>query len=69
MGVFQMGAISIILSDQLVSAFSCGAAFHVVVSQLPSVFEIKIPIKRDGPFALFYVSLIILVAFFRNINF
>ena len=55
MGVFQMGAISIILSDQLVSAFSCGAAFHVVVSQLPSVFEIKVPIKRDGPFSLFYV--------------
>jgi hypothetical protein len=56
MGVFQMGAISIILSDQLVSAFSCGAAFHVVVSQIPSVLEIKIPTKRDGPFSLFMVS-------------
>ena len=53
-----MGAISIILSDHLVSGFSCGAAVMVVVSQLPSVFEIKAHRIKNSPFALFYVSII-----------
>ena len=51
-----MGAISIILSDQLVSGFSCGAAVHVVVSQIPSVLEIKAHKIKNIPFAVFYVS-------------
>ena len=55
-GIFQMGAISIILSDQLVSGFSCGAAVHVVVSQIPSVLEIKAHKIKNIPFAVFYVS-------------
>lgn len=51
-----MGAISIILSDQLVSGFSCGAAFHVVISQIPSVLEIKAKKIGNTPFAVFDVS-------------
>lgn len=50
-----MGAISIILSDQLVSGFSCGAAVHVVVSQIPSILEIKTEKIKNIPFAVFYV--------------
>lgn len=55
MGFLRMGAISLILSDQLVSGFSCGAALHVVGSQLPSVFDIHLPPGKAGPFQLIYV--------------
>lgn len=55
-----MGAISIILSDQLISGFSCGAAVHVVVSQIPSVLEIQAHKIKNTPFAVFHVSLFFL---------
>lgn len=54
-GFFQMGTISIILSDQLISGFSCGAAVHVVVSQLPTVFDIRGGSEGNGPLHLIYV--------------
>ena len=55
-GFFQMGAVSLILSDQLISGFSCGAAFHVIVSQLPTVFDIKGSAEGNGPLHLIWVS-------------
>ncbi|KAI1296495.1 Sulfate transporter [Halotydeus destructor] len=53
-GFLQMGTISLILSDQLISGFSCGAAFHVIVSQLPPVFDLKGISEGNGPLQLIY---------------
>ncbi|RWS26045.1 solute carrier family 26 member 10-like protein [Leptotrombidium deliense] len=52
MGCLKMGTISLIFSDQLVSGFSCAAAFHVIVSQIPSVLDVKINKGNNGPFHL-----------------
>ncbi|RWS10166.1 solute carrier family 26 member 10-like protein [Dinothrombium tinctorium] len=52
MGILKMGAVSLIFSDQLVSGFSCAASFHVAVSQLPNLFDIKLANKSAAPFHL-----------------
>ena len=42
MGLLHLGSLTLILSDQLVSAFVCGSAFHVVTSQLGNFFGLKL---------------------------
>ncbi|XP_054163080.1 prestin-like isoform X2 [Oppia nitens] len=43
MGLVRLGALSVILSDTLVSAFSTGCAIEVATSQLSNLFDIKVP--------------------------
>ncbi|CAG2163251.1 unnamed protein product [Oppiella nova] len=43
MGFIQLGSLSVILSDTLVSAFSTGCAIQVATSQLNSLFDIHVP--------------------------
>ena len=42
MGLLHLGSLSLVLSDQLVSAFVCGSAFHVATSQLGNFFGLKL---------------------------
>lgn len=56
MGLFKLGIISVLLSDQMVSAFSCGAAFHVATSQIGSILGIPANKNNSGPLKLIYVS-------------
>ena len=57
MGLLRLGALSVILSDTLVSAFSTGCSIHVATSQLNSLFDIRKPNPVIvGPFKLIYVS-------------
>ena len=56
MGVFQFGSLLVILSDSLVSGFTCGSAFHVLTSQVKSLFDLNIP-KQSGVFKIIRVSL------------
>lgn len=57
MGLLKLGIFSVILSDQLVSAFSTGAAFHVVTSQMRAILGLTDVKSPSGPFKLIYVSL------------
>ncbi|XP_072379811.1 prestin-like [Diabrotica undecimpunctata] len=45
----RLGAVTALLSDMLVNAFTCGAAFQIVVTQLKDLFGINIP-KVKGNF-------------------
>ena len=56
-GLLRLGSVSLILSDQLISGFSCGASISVIMSQIPSVLDVKIP-ESGGPLSLVYVSVI-----------
>lgn len=56
-GLLHLGAVSLILSDQLISGFSCGAAISVILSQVPTALEIKGVGKESGPLSLIYVSM------------
>ncbi|RWS04327.1 solute carrier family 26 member 10-like protein [Dinothrombium tinctorium] len=55
MGFLHLGVLSVILSDQLVSAFSTGAAIHVATSQLSNLFDIKLRPAKSGPLKLVYI--------------
>ncbi|XP_035209701.1 solute carrier family 26 member 6-like, partial [Stegodyphus dumicola] len=54
MGVFQLGSLTVVLSDQLVSGFTTGAACHVAVSQMKDLFGIHIG-RYSGPLKLIYM--------------
>lgn len=54
MGIFQLGSLTVVLSDQLVSGFSTGAACHVAVSQLKDLFGIQIGVY-SGTLKLVYM--------------
>lgn len=54
MGVLNLGVLSLVLSDQLITSFSSGAAIHVATSQIASVFGIDSS-KSSGHFKLIYV--------------
>lgn len=56
MGVFQLGSLTVVMSDQLVSGFSTGASFHVAVSQLKDLFGIQIG-RYSGILKVIYVSI------------
>lgn len=78
-GFLKIGSVSLVFSDQLISGFSCGASISVIMSQIPTVFQLKGISKEGGPLSLVYVSIkliIILIMSFlyhfyvsnRNIN-
>ncbi|GBM31172.1 Sulfate transporter [Araneus ventricosus] len=54
MGVFRLGSLTVVLSDQLVSGFSSGAACHVATSQLKDLFGIHIG-RYSGTLKLIYM--------------
>ncbi|XP_023238654.1 solute carrier family 26 member 6-like [Centruroides sculpturatus] len=54
MGILHLGTLTVLLSDNLVSGFSTGAAVHVATSQMKDLFDINIG-KYNGPFKLIYV--------------
>ncbi|KAI1290752.1 Prestin [Halotydeus destructor] len=54
MGFLHLGSLSLILSDQLVSAFSCGSAVHVATSQFSNLIGFAVTSPQDGPFKLVY---------------
>ena len=56
-GLLRLGVVSLILSDQLISAFSCGAAITVIMSQIPTALEVRGVSKATGPLSLVHVSL------------
>jgi len=55
MGFMHLGVLSLILSDQLVSAFSCGSAIHVATSQLANLFGITMKDTESGPLNVVWV--------------
>lgn len=55
MGILKLGVLSLILSDQLITSFSSGAAVHVATSQVGYVFGWNSP-KHNGHFKLIYVG-------------
>lgn len=56
MGIFRLGSLTVVLSDQLISGFSTGAACHVAVSQMKDLFGIHVG-RYSGPLKLIYVSI------------
>jgi solute carrier family 26 protein len=50
MGVLRLGALSVLLSDVLISGFTTGAAVHVLTSQLKNMFGLHfIPRQTKFP--------------------
>lgn len=56
MYVLRLGAVSSLLSDNLVSGFTCASAFHVASSQLKDLLGLTMG-KRRGNFSFVYVSI------------
>lgn len=54
MGIFRLGSLTVVLSDQLISGFSTGAACHVAVSQMKDLFGINVG-RYSGPLKLVYM--------------
>ena len=54
MALIQVGFLATYLSGPLISGFMCASAFHVVGSQLGSLFGISLP-RVHGPGNLFIV--------------
>uniref|UniRef100_A0A8D0AX75 Solute carrier family 26 member 10 n=1 Tax=Salvator merianae TaxID=96440 RepID=A0A8D0AX75_SALMN len=52
MFTLHLGFLSTYLSEPVVKAFTCGAALHVVVSQIQSLLGLHLP-RPDGCFAIF----------------
>lgn len=55
MAICQIHFVSAYLSDELTAGFTTGSACHVLWSQIPQIFAVKIP-KRNGIFDLFRVN-------------
>lgn len=56
MALMRLGSLSLILSEQLVSAFSTAVAFHVATSQLSSIFGYNnLTLAKSGPLKLIKV--------------
>ena len=55
MGMLKVSSVLVILADSLVSGFTCGAACHVVTSQVKSLFGIEFS-KHTGLFKIVTVS-------------
>ncbi|KAF2888283.1 hypothetical protein ILUMI_17890 [Ignelater luminosus] len=51
MYILRLGIITTLMSDTLVNAFTCAAAFHVVSLQLKDLFGISV-VKREGLFKI-----------------
>lgn len=61
MYLFRLGAVSSLLSDTLVSGFTCASAFHVVSSQLKDLLGLSIG-KRRGNFSVVYTIYDVILA-------
>lgn len=46
MGIFQLGSLSVFLSDTLISGFTTGAAVHVFTSQVKNLFGVATPVRN-----------------------
>jgi solute carrier family 26 (sodium-independent chloride/iodide transporter), member 4 len=57
MALCQFHIISVYLTDPLIGGFTTAAAFHVLWSQIPKMFALKLA-TRSGLFKLFYVRLL-----------
>lgn len=55
MYLLQLGAVSALLSETLVSGFTTGAAIHVLSSQIKDLLGLNIP-RFKGYFTVFNVS-------------
>lgn len=55
MYLFRLGAVSVLLSETLVSGFTTGAAIHVLTSQIKDLFGLSIP-KHKGYFTVIKVK-------------
>ncbi|XP_027196471.2 solute carrier family 26 member 10-like [Dermatophagoides pteronyssinus] len=68
MALMRLGSLSLILSEQLVSAFSTAVAFHVATSQLSSIFGYNnLTLAKSGPLKLIK-TWIILAKHYDQIN-
>ncbi|OTF81053.1 Sulfate transporter-like protein [Euroglyphus maynei] len=68
MGLMRLGSLSLILSEQLVSAFSTAVAFHVATSQLSPIFGFtNVTLAKSGPLKLIK-TWIILAKHYDTIN-
>uniref|UniRef100_A0A1I8IR72 STAS domain-containing protein n=1 Tax=Macrostomum lignano TaxID=282301 RepID=A0A1I8IR72_9PLAT len=57
LGLLQFGFLSIYLSDPINGAFACGAALHIVSSQLGNILGARIPtISGNGKFFLHFIE-------------
>uniref|UniRef100_A0AC34RAY1 SLC26A/SulP transporter domain-containing protein n=1 Tax=Panagrolaimus sp. JU765 TaxID=591449 RepID=A0AC34RAY1_9BILA len=63
MALLQVHFVSAYLSDELIGGFTTGAAYHVMWSQIPKIFALKLP-KQNGLFVLFKI----IYDFFKNIE-
>lgn len=55
MYLLRLGIVTTLLSETLVSGFTCASAFHVVASQVKDLLGLSIQ-KRRGLFSFVYVS-------------
>ena len=55
MYLLRLGVVTTLLSETLVSGFTCASAFHVVASQVKDLLGLSIQ-KRRGLFSFVYVS-------------
>lgn len=53
LGILQLGAMSVFLSDMLVSGFTTGAAVHVLTSQVKYFFGLSVT-RYNGPLKIIY---------------
>jgi hypothetical protein len=56
MGCLHLGALSVLLSDSTVSAFTSAAAIQVLTSYFPMLFDIELPPMEYISFRLFEVN-------------
>lgn len=53
LGMFQLGSLSVLMSDIMISGFTTGTAILVILSQIKHVFGIKVK-RHIGPFNVIY---------------
>jgi len=55
MGVFRLGKITVLLSQELISGFTTGAAVHIFFSQIRHILG-TVTVRRIGMFKIPFVS-------------
>ena len=58
MAVFQLSFLTSFMSDQLVSGYTTGSAFHVLIAQFSKIIGVKLP-RRKGLFMLPRVKILL----------
>lgn len=56
LGLFQLGSLSVLMSDIMISGFTTGTAILVILSQIEHVFGIKLK-RHIGPFNIIYTAI------------